>query len=290
MIHIPVLLKEVLHYLNPQPGENFIDCTLGGGGHTWKILEQSKPDGRVLGIDLWSESIDQARQKAERLDLSSRLILVHDNFARLKDVAEQNNFTPVNGVLMDLGLSSDLLESSGRGFTFQKDEPLDMRYRSSDDLTARFILNSWPEEDLTYIFKNFGEERYARSIARAIVRTRKENKLETTQDLIRLLKQCLKRRFHTKSLARIFQALRIVVNQELNNLRRGLEGATEILSPGGRIVVISYHSLEDRIVKHFFKGQAGLQILTKKPVCPSEEEIKDNPRSRSAKLRAARIK
>ena len=287
-LHRPVLLNEVLHYLDPKPGENFIDATIGGGGHALAILEKTVPSGRLMGIDLWEEAIRDLRFKIEDLRLDERLILVCDNFANLTGIVKEYNFSPVHGILLDLGLSSDLLEKSGRGFSFQKDELLDMRLNPEKQiLTAEEILNQWPGDKLIEIFKKFGEEKFSKLIARGILENRKKGKIQSTFQLVNLIKSALGGKFHKKSLARIFQALRIAVNNELENLEKALVQAPQILAPGGKIVTISYHSLEDRIVKIFFKKEERLKIITKKPVRPTEEEIKANPRSRSAKLRIA---
>jgi len=288
MIHIPVLLKEVIRYLNPQANQNFIDCTIGGGGHAFEILKMIGPKGKLLGIDLWEEAIRDLRLKIKDLRLEERLILVCDNFANLKEIVKRESFFPVDGILFDLGLSSDLLEKSGRGFSFQKVEILDMRFNPKKQiLTAKEILNQASEKELTDIFKNYSEEKFSRLIAKKIVQFRKKNKIQTTLQLVNLIKIALRENFHKKSLARIFQALRIAVNDELRNLETVLPQAVDILKPKGRLVIISYHSLEDRIVKNFFKSHPQLKIITKKPILPTKEEIINNPRARSAKLRVA---
>ncbi len=272
-MHIPVLKKEVLQYLDPKPNENFIDCTLGQGGHAIGILERNKPNGKVLGIELDKDIFD-------KLSLSKidRLILVSDSYVNLKEIVKKSKFTPINGILFDLGMSSWHLEESGRGFTFLKDEPLDMRYNLDNDLSAGKILNNYSQKEIEKIFKQYGEERFAKRLARRIVEQRP---IKSTFQLAEII-----RKSKIYSPNRIFQALRIAVNNELENLKKGLIQAVEVLKPGGRIVVISFHSLEDRIVKNFFKD-SNLKVLTKKPVISSPEEIKINPRSRSAKLRAA---
>ncbi|MCF7907013.1 16S rRNA (cytosine(1402)-N(4))-methyltransferase RsmH [Patescibacteria group bacterium] len=287
-MHVPVLSAEVINYLQPQSNCNVIDCTIGGGGHSFKILPFLDPNGKILGIDLSPTAIQKIDDKRRELNLQKRIIVVNGNFAHLQEIVEQNSFSPVHGILLDLGLSSDLLESSGRGFSFMRDEPLDMRFNPEEnDITAREIINQYSEKTLREIFWRYGEERYSSKIARIIVQKRKKKKINTTQELAQIIKDTLGFRFHIKSLARIFQALRISVNKELENLQQALIGSQEVLSPGGKIVVISYHSLEDRIVKIFFKRTEALRILTKKPIVPSKEEIKENSRSRSAKLRAA---
>lgn len=285
-MHIPVLQKEVLEFLNPKPNENFIDCTIDGGGHALAILEKIKPNGKILGIDL-DEKV------TGHLKIKDNLILVCDNYVNLKKIVEKNNFKPIDGILFDLGMSSWHLEESVRGFTFLKDEPLDMRYQAeiqnskfqipnSNGLTAERIVNEYPREEIERILREYGEERFAKGLAKKIVQ---ERPIKTTFQLLEIIKRA---RIYSPN--RVFQALRIAVNNELNNLKKVLPQAVEILESGGRIVIISFHSLEDRIVKIFFKEEfqkGTIKILTKKPITPSQEEIKNNPRSSSAKLRAA---
>ena len=278
-MHIPVLKKEVLQYLDPKPNENFIDCTISGGGHTYTILEKIKPNGKVLGIELDKDICD-------KLSLSKidRLVLTNDSYTNLKKIVEKYSFRPVQGILFDLGMSSWHLEESGRGFTFLKDEPLDMRYSLENDLTAEEILNNYSQEEIEKILKEYGEERFAKRIAKRIIQHRP---IKSTFQLVEIIKKAVPgKRTKIHPATRTFQALRIAVNDELNNLKKALFQAVEVLEKGGRIVIISFHSLEDRIVKNFFKD-SNLNILTKKPVIPSQEEIKVNRRSRSAKLRAA---
>lgn len=291
-MHIPVLLNEVLEYLNPQPNENFIDCTINGGGHSLEIVKRIKPDGKILGIDWDREVLNELENKLGQEE-KKNFILACDNYANLKSIVEEKNFYPVNGILFDLGMSSWNLEESGRGFSFFKDEPLDMRYSAEQTLTAKEIINKWPEQELVRIFKEFGEEKRARAIARSIVWHRQKSPVEKTTELVEIIKKAVPARnkyFKMHPATRVFQVLRIAVNDELENLKSGLAQAVEILALRGRIAVISFHSLEDRIVKNFFKEKARtgeIKILTKKPVVPSEEEINQNPRARSAKLRAA---
>ncbi len=276
-MHKPVLLNEVIKYLNPKPRENFIDCTIGEAGHAKAILERIEPDGKVLGIDADLETI-------QRIKPQERLILVHGNFKDLKEIVQEKKFQPVNGILFDLGLSSWQIEESGKGFTFKKDEPL--------SVDTEIIINQWPEQELFRIFKEYGEEKYSRRIARKIVKDRHIRPIKTSFQLFEIIKKATpysksRRGNIDRVAARIFQALRIVVNDELENLKRSLEQAVELLETRGRLVVISFHSLEDRIAKHFLKNNESLEVLTKKPLIASEEEIKNNPRSRSAKLRVA---
>ena len=274
-MHIPVLKKEVLQYLDPEPNENFIDCTINVGGHTYSILEKTKPNGKVLGIELDKDIFD-------KLSLSKidRLVLANDSYTNLKKIVQKHSFGSVNGILFDLGMSSWHLEESERGFTFLKDEPLDMRYSLDNDLSADKIINNYSQKEIEKILKEYGEERFAKRIAKNIIQ---ERPIKTTFQLVKVIGR---RREKIHPATRTFQALRIAVNDELNNLKKALPQAVKVLEKGGRIVIISFHSLEDRIVKNFFKD-SNLNILTKKPVISSQEEIKINPRSRSAKLRAA---
>ena len=290
MIHKPVLVKEVLEYLNPKPGENFIDGTIGQGGHTLLILERIAPGGRVLGIDLDVAQIENA--KVEMPGQKERVVLVHDSYANVKNIALRENFTPVHGILLDLGYSSWQIENSGKGFSFQKDERLDMRYDLGSELTAETIVNEWPEEKLLQILDEYGEEKFAKQIARAVVKARNSKKIESTFELVRIIEstvpeKCQHGRIHCAT--RTFQALRIAVNDELGNLEEALGEAISVLTSLGRLVVISFHSLEDRMVKNFFREQEKggfVKIITKKPITASGGELQANPRARSAKLRA----
>jgi len=287
-MHQPVLLEKVIKYLNPKSGDNFVDCTIGEAGHSQAILEMIQPGGKVLGIDIDSKSLKKIKPQ-------ERLFLVHGNFKDLKKIIEENHFENVKGVLFDLGLSSWQIEESGRGFTFKKDEPLIMILNSKQEVAAEEIVNTWPEESLIEIFRRYGQEKYARKIVSQIVSQRKLRPIKTTFQLKEIIKKSIpfsktRRGKINRVLARLFQSLRIVINDELENLKKGLTQAMEIIIPNGRIVVISFHSLEDRIVKNFFKDKERenqLRILTKKPITPDEIEISLNSRSRSAKLRAA---
>ncbi len=292
-MHIPVLTKEVLQYLDPKPNENFIDCTVGRGGHTALILEKNKPDGKVLGIDLDSSQIENCKLKIK----DSRLILINDSYINIKKIAEEENFNPINGILLDLGMSSEQLEESGRGFSFQKDEPLDMRYNPAEnDLTAEKIVNEWKQEEIEKILDEYGEEKFAKQIAKKIIEERNPpaggKKIKSSLQLAEIIKKAAPARFQRGRIhcaTKTFQALRIAVNDELNNLKKVLPEFISILSSGGRIAIISFHSLEDRIVKNFFKEQSKegiIKILTKKPLTAEGGELMLNPRSRSAKLRA----
>ena len=288
-MHLPVLLKETIEILNPQPNENFIDATFGEGGHSLQILERNKPQGKVLGIEIDKEIYERNKERFKEV---KRLILVNDSYTRLKEIIKENQFFEIKGILFDLGMCTFHLEESGRGFTYKKNEPLDMRFDLNQDLRAADILNYYSYNDLEKILREYGEERYASRIARAIIERRKEKKFETTFDLIDLLKKVLPKNYDNHRLpfpTRTFQALRIAVNNELDNLKKGISEALEVLKEGGVIVVISFHSLEDRIIKNFFKEsqkQNKGEILTKKPLTPSKEEVINNPKASSAKLRA----
>lgn len=295
MTHIPVLTEEIIKYLNPRPGENFIDGTGGSGGHTLAILKNVGKEGRVLTIDLDGRALERIKQKiaAENNFLLERLILVEDNFANLEKIVRQKNFGPINGTLLDLGMSSEQLEESGRGFSFLKDEPLDMRFSERQGLSAVEIVNQWPPRELEKILKEYGEERFASRIAKEIIRIRKIKPILRTGELVRAIALVVPKKYQHNRIhfaTRTFQALRIAVNDELGNLQRFLPQAINVLVEGGRLVIISFHSLEDRIIKRFFreqKQQGRIEILTKKPIQPTPAEIQRNPRSRSAKLRAA---
>lgn len=308
-LHEPVLLEKVLDYLDPQPNQNFIDCTLGGGGHAEAILEEIKPRGKLLGIE-WDPNTLKLTQEILK-KFQDRLVLINDNFKNLNKIVNVQKFLdPINGVLFDLGLSSWQLQDPSKGFSFRLDSPLDMRFNpESSTLTAADILNKWPQENLTQILKEYGEERLARRIAKKIIEVRQKQKFKKTSDLVQIVLSIYpnypKRNFRIHPATKTFQALRIAVNKELDNLKEALPQALKILKPGGRLAIISFHSLEDRIVKQFFlreskdclcpsqipkcvcQHKAQLEILTPKPLRPSLVEIERNPRSRSAKLRIA---
>ena len=290
-LHFPVMKEEVIQHLNPGPCENFVDCTVGEGGHAMAILERNKPSGKVLGVDCDQVLIERLKLKIEDTDYANRLILVCDNFANLHSIVKGHGFGRVSGVLFDLGFSSWHLEESRRGFSFLRDEPLDMRYNPQQNtLTAEAILNYCNAKDIERVLRVYGEERFSKRIAEEIVRSRP---LKTTVDLVMAVERATPAWYHRRRIhfaTKTFQALRIAVNSELESLEKALPQALDIMESGGRLVVIAFHSLEDRIVKNFLreKSKEGvLEILTKKPHRPSKEEIAKNPRSRSARLRAA---
>lgn len=282
MPHLPVLLRDTINLLVLKPGSRIIDCTFGDGGHSQAIL-QSAPAIRILGIDADAGNIARARKQKE----FEKIILVNDNFRNLKEIALKNNFTGIDAILMDLGWSSTQLEESGRGFSFLRDEPLDMRL-GNGDLTAAEILNTWSEEEIGRILREYGEERARKKIAKAIVDYRRDRPIKTTGQLVEIIFSLrLGRRKKIHPATKTFQALRLAVNDELNALKEALSPAAEILKSGGRLAVISFHSLEDRIIKRFFQNNKSLKIITKKPVIAGRAEILENPRCRSAKLRVA---
>jgi len=290
--HTSVLLEPVLEALRPRPDVGFqaLDCTVGGGGHSYGLLERSAPDGRLVGLDADSGAL--AAASIRLAPFAGRFTLYHSNFGTLADLA--TDLQPVDAVVFDLGLSSIQLAASGRGFSFRLDEPLDMRFDPSlDGPTAADLLNTLPEGELERTLRELGEEPRARRLARIIVQRRTQRPFERTGDLVAAVTAALgpaRGRIHPAT--RTFQALRIAVNAELEALEAGLDAARQLLKPGGRLAVISFQSLEDRIVKWRFRqwaeaGELKLTILTRKPLVPALDEIRQNPRARSAKLRVA---
>jgi 16S rRNA (cytosine1402-N4)-methyltransferase len=300
-VHKPVLLNEVIETLCPQPEQRYVDCTLGNGGHAEAILERILPGGQLLGIDADANAIEIAGHRLA--NYRQNAILIKDNFSNLEMICRENSFLPVRGILFDLGLSSAQLDDAKRGFSFQQYGPLDMRFDLAQEVTATDIVNAFSEEKLAEILKNYGEERYSKRIAQYIVNSRPINSTIQLVDTIKEATGGYRTKLHPAT--RTFMALRIYVNRELENLSVALKQTINCLDRRGKLVVISYHSLEDRIVKQFMlmesKGcicppsipvcrcghKASLRIITKKVITPSETEINTNPRSRSAKLRVA---
>ncbi len=285
-MHVPVLLEEATDLLLGSGGTLYVDCTLGLGGHAKRILEKN-PKAFVVGIDRDEEAIEIAKESLKGFE--GRFSIYKANFAYLDLVLKEEGIDRVDGFLFDLGVSMLQLQSE-RGFSFQIDAPLDMRMDKDQSLTAYRVVNEYPERELARIIREYGEEKLSKKIARAIVEARKKKPIETTRELAELIASLYPPRLRHGRIhpaTRTFQAIRIEVNRELENLKVALEKTPPLLNPGGRLVVISFHSLEDRIVKNFFKNhREEFIILTKKPITPSEEEIKRNPASRSAKLRA----
>jgi 16S rRNA (cytosine1402-N4)-methyltransferase len=305
--HLPVLPEEVLALLDPAPGGIYLDGTVGGGGHARLILEASVPDGRLIGLDRDPSAL---RKAAEVLaPFGDRVVLRHRNFSEAAGVLSELGISGLDGMLLDLGVSSHQLDEASRGFSFRGEAPLDMRMDPASGPTAADLVNTAAAEELARIFREFGEERWAGRIARRIVQVRQQHPLTTTRQLAELVRDAVPggkapARIHPAT--RVFQALRIQVNQELEHISRGIAEAIDLLNPGGRLVVISFHSLEDRIVKRFFQEEAkgcicpprlptcvcnhrpSLELLTRKGVRASDAEVEANPRARSAVLRAVR--
>jgi len=290
-VHLPVLLDEVIHYLVPRDGGLYVDGNLGIGGHSGAILEASSPGGRVIGFDWDEDALAQARINLERF--TGRVEIVRRNFAEIKEVLLDLGVGKVDGLLLDLGLSSLQLDVSGRGFSFQGSEPLDMRMDVRSPETAADLLNRASEQELADIFYLYGEERQARRIASCVVDVRRKIPLAATDQLVKIVENAVPRRFWPKKIhvaTKVFQALRIAVNRELDNLEKILDSVADIVKPGGRICVISFHSLEDRLVKRAFRNNPALMLVTAKVVTAADDEILANPRSRSARLRVAAVR
>ena len=303
--HTPVLLEEVVAQLQPRPGGLYVDCTVGGGGHAEGILRASAPDGRLIGLDCDDEALAASRERLAAHE--GRVQLLHANFAELQEALMSLGVTAVDGLVFDVGVSSRQFDEPSRGFSFQREGPLDMRMNRAAGPAAADVLRDASVEELARIFRVYGEERRARAIAQRIDRERTRQPITTTTQLAGLVEQVLgpKRGSGIHPATRVFQALRIQVNRELDNLQRGLVGAVNVLRSGGRLAVISFHSLEDRIVKQFFVRlstgcvcppqmvgcacgrQEVLRLVTRKPVMSTSEEVEQNPRARSAKLRVA---
>ncbi|MFH0785182.1 MAG: 16S rRNA (cytosine(1402)-N(4))-methyltransferase RsmH [Pseudomonadota bacterium] len=288
-IHRSVLLEECMTFLQPQAGRVYVDGTLGLGGHSAEILLRSGPDGKVVAFE-WDENA--LRCSAERLqEFAGRMTIIRRNFAELSQGLVEIGVQEIDGLLIDIGLSSLQLDmGANRGFSFQRDETLDMRMDSRNPITAQDILATCSEEELADIFFYYGEEHQARPIALAIVNAREKEQICSTKQLVSIIVRAVPKRFHPKRIhvaTKVFQALRIAVNMELENLAKILDDAVGFLKPGARFCVISFHSLEDRIVKRKFKNNKALEVLTGKPVVPSSAEVAANARSRSARLRVA---
>lgn len=284
-MHIPVLKEEVVHFLNIKKNYNFIDCTAGMGGHLERVLQKNGPNGRVLAFE-WDKEIYELLKNKNY----ERVLLVNESYTLLKDVVEENEFYPISGILFDLGFSSYHIDESGRGFSFMYDEPLDMRYSKDNPLTAYEIVNSYKKKDLLYILKEYGDEDYAEEIVEELLKQRTNKKIETTQDLVEIIESTVPK-FHQKKqkincATKTFQALRIAVNGELLGFKSALHQALDVLEKEGRLVVICFHSKEEKVLKNFFNNTQ-MEVLTTKPVLPNKREVEYNIRSRSAKLYSA---
>ena len=281
--HVAVLPDEVLRLLDPKPGETWVDCTVGGGGHARLIAERIVPGGRLVGLDQDPTMLEKARPILAGLPVE----LVHANFDQLSEVLRNRGIEAVDGVLADLGFASDQMDEVARGLSFRAEGPLDMRLDPTSGATAADLVNTLSEQALADVFYEYGEERQSRRVARQIVERRRAKPFTTTGELAELVRSCVRKSGGIDPATRVFQALRIAVNDELGALERLLAALPRILRPGGRAGIISFHSLEDRRVKHAFRTPGVWEPLTKKPVEASEAEIARNPRSRSAKLRVA---
>lgn len=290
--HTSVLLEEALAHLDPQPGDRIVDGTLGFGGHAARILEKLGPKGLLLGFDRDPEALERSKKKL--IEFGDRAVLIQNRFSRIREELRSLGQGPVQGVLLDLGVSSFQLNEARRGFSFREEGPLDMRMDPTEPVTAARLVNEAPKEKLMQILWTYGEERFARRIVEAIEAARERRPLATTSQLASVVERAVPGKYRHGRIhpaTRTFQALRIAVNSEMQELETFLSTVPEILAAGGRIVIISFHSLEDRQVKNAFrrfKTEGKGEILTKKPVTASEEEVTANPRARSAKLRAFR--
>ncbi len=290
-VHLSVLLAEVLAFLQPEKGGLYVDGNVGMGGHSRAILEETGPDGRVLGFDWDEHALGLARENLRQYE--GRIELIRRNFAEIREVLDEMNIASVDGLILDLGLSSFQLDASGRGFSFQGSQPLDMRMDSRRKETAADILNRSTEQELADMFYFFGEERQARPIASRVVALRKKQPFCTTDQLVALIEEAVPRRFWPKKIhvaTKVFQALRIAVNEELENLEKMLGSLADCVRPGGRICVISFHSLEDRLVKRAFRDNMKLDVITPRPITAGEKELHANPRARSARMRVASVR
>lgn len=282
--HQPVLVKEVIAGFKVEAEGRYIDATVGGGGHTEEIL---KKGGKVLGIDRDREAIDYVSKKFNRWIEQGNLKLENTNFSHLGEAAVKNGWKKADGVLFDLGMSSHQINTTSRGFSFQSNGPLDMRMDSELAVKASDLVNALSEKELGNLFMGIGGEKKARLISRAIVKARKIKRIETTRDLVEVIEGVVKRDGHLHPATKIFMALRMAVNNELDSLEEALPQAVDLLAGGGRLAVISFHDGEDQIVKNFIKGNEFLKVINKKPLMAGQIEIISNPRARSAKLRLA---
>ncbi len=286
IVHLPVMVKEAIKVLNPIPGGIYMDATIGPGGHSEEILKLIGSEGKLIGID----RDDEALRVAQKRLLNERVILKKGNFSDMENLLHRDGISEVDGILFDLGVSMIQMKDPERGLSFNSDKRLDMRMDREQDLSAWDIVNRYPEKELEKILREFGEERLSRKISEAIVRKRRIKPIDTCSELSGIVERLYRRRGRVHPATKTFQALRIEVNNELDELRRGLDSSLRLLKKGGRLCTISYHSLEDRIVKHFMAQSSKrglLRVMTKKPMTPGSEEFRTNPSSRSAKLRAA---
>lgn len=306
--HRPIMPEECIEFLNIRPNGIYVDGTLGGAGHSSEILKRLGPEGLLIGIDQDQNAIDAASKKLLSIETTAKFVIKHTNFENTREAIEEQKINSVDGVLLDLGVSSYQLDEGERGFSYQHDAPLDMRMNQDDDFDAQDLVNTWSREDITRVIRDYGEEKWASRIAQFIVKNRETQKIKTTGELVDIIKAAIPasaRREGPHPAKRTFQAIRIAVNRELEVLENLLADVTEVLKPGGRLVILTFHSLEDRIVKKAFQrlaqgctcprdlpicvcgGKPKIRVITRKPVTASENELSQNPRARSCKLRAA---
>ncbi|MBN1383268.1 MAG: 16S rRNA (cytosine(1402)-N(4))-methyltransferase RsmH [Elusimicrobia bacterium] len=287
-IHFPVMLNEVLQYLDIKKNGTYIDCTLGGAGHTAEIIKKLSNKGKLFCID-WDE--DAVKKSKNRFKQYKNIVFINDNFANIENICKRYKINKVNGILFDLGFSSLQIDDEARGFSFNYDAPLDMRFAKDNPITAGEMLNVYSEEKLSGILKEYAEERFADNIAKKVVFFRRAKKIETTKELVDIIRKATPAWYHNKRIhfaTKTFQALRIAVNREVENIVAGFESALKIVSPGGRIIAISFHSIEHRLLKNIFKAALKnnlIKLIVKKPIFPGYEEIRLNHRSRSAQMR-----
>lgn len=304
--HEPVLLNECIEGLNIRPNGVYVDCTIGGAGHSVEILKRLGPDGLLIGIDQDRDALKAAKEKLEKVCSKGHFVTIHENFENIRQILEVQKIKSVDGILIDLGVSSYQLDTDERGFKYLDDAPLDMRMNQDDEFSAKDLVNTWPKDDIARIIRDYGEEKWAVRIAEFICKAREHYVIETTSQLVDIIKAAIPasaRREGQHPAKRTFQAIRIAVNRELEVLESVLPKTLESLNRGGRLCIITFHSLEDRIVKQFFRDRSGhckcppdfpkcvcnavkeLKIITPKPITPSQEELERNHRARSAKLR-----
>lgn len=302
--HIPVLLTQTVEELHIRPSGIYFDGTLGGAGHSFEIAKRLEEGGRLIGIDQDEEAIEAA--KKHLAPYADRVTIVHDNYEHIPEIAQRLGISQADGILLDIGVSSYQIDNPARGFSYNEDEPLDMRMDQENPVSAKTIVNTWSEEDLTRILRDYGEERYAQRIAANIVKEREEHPLETTGELVKIIRASIPMKMQEKygnPCKRTFQAIRIACNRELDVLQDSIDGLIDLLAPGGRLCIITFHSLEDRIVKNAFRRNENPctcppefpvcvcgkkskgTVITKKPITASEEELGSNSRAASAKLR-----
>jgi len=288
ILHLPVLVEEILGFLDPKEGQIFVDGTLGLGGHAKAILNHINKIALLIGVDVDPKSLEIATKNLK--DFGDRVRLIRSSYVDIPEVLVSEEIEKVDAILLDLGLSSFQLEHSGRGFSFTRDEPLDMRMDPSISVTASDMVNKLPFEQLAQLIRTYGEERWAKKIAKTIVKKRRKSPIVSSKQLADIVALAIPRKYHPRRIhpaTKTFQALRIAVNRELDQIKEALLRLPDCLKQGGKIAIISFHSLEDRLVKHAFKHDPRLKVLTKKPITATDDEISHNPRSRSAKLRVA---